>query len=84
MFSLIGRRYKMILKLILGYSYVINSPRSLIDSLKNKLNWSIGIMKKKKRSHVQEDTLKNLFNVFLKPFIDYAILLWGSAANIHY
>ena len=48
MFSLIGRRYKMILKLILGYSYVINSPRSLIDSLKNKLNWSIGIMKKKR------------------------------------
>ena len=38
----------MILKLILGYSYVINSPRSLIDSLKNKLNWSIGIMKKKR------------------------------------
>ena len=50
----------MILKLILGYSYVINSPRSLIDSLKNKLNWSIGIMKKKEKSCTRGYTQKSI------------------------
>ena len=38
----------MIQKLTFGYSYVINSPRGLIDSLKNKINCSIGIMNKKR------------------------------------
>ena len=32
---------------------------------------------------LQEETLVNLFNAFLKPFIDYGSLTWGGTANTH-
>ena len=47
-----------------------------------KLSRGIGILKKL-RKYVQENILKNLFNSFIKPYIEYGTLAWGAATNNH-
>ena len=44
----------------------------------NKLHKGIGISTKLCK-HVQEETIKNLFNSFLKPYTEYGNLGWGGA-----
>ena len=44
----------------------------------NKLHKGIGISTKLFK-HVQEETIKNLFNSFLKSYIEYGNLAWGGA-----
>ena len=43
----------------------------------NKLHKGIGILAKLCK-YVQEETMKNLFNSFLKPYIKYGNLAWGG------
>ena len=50
--------------------------------INNKINRGIGIIKKI-RYFVQENTLKNIYNSFVKPYIDYGTLASGTAANTH-
>ena len=49
-----------------------------IEITNNKLHKRIGILAKP-RKYVQEETMKNLFNSFLKPYIGYGNLAWGGA-----
>ena len=49
-----------------------------IEITNNKLHKVIGILPKP-RKYVQEETIKNLFNSFLKPYIEYGNLAWGGA-----
>ena len=49
-----------------------------IEITNNKLHKGIGILTKL-RKYVQEETMKNLFNSFLKPYIEYGNLAWGGA-----
>ena len=44
----------------------------------NKLHKGIGILTKLHK-YVQEETMKNLLNSFLKPYIEYGNLVWGEA-----
>ena len=53
-----------------------------IDYTNNKLNRGIGTLKKL-RKYVQENILKNIFNSFSKPYIEYGTLAWGAATNNH-
>ena len=56
--------------------------RQHIENIKSKINKRLGILKK--MCHfLQEDRLASLFYVFLKPYIDYGSLTWGSTANTH-
>ena len=43
----------------------------------NKFHKGIGILTKP-RKYVQEKAMQNLFNSFLKPYIDYGNLGWGG------
>ena len=56
--------------------------RQHIENIKNKINKGIGILKKM-RPFLQEDTLVSLSNAFIKPYVDYGSLAWGSTANTH-
>ena len=49
-----------------------------IEITNNKLHKGIGILIKL-HNYVQEGTMKNLFNSFLKPYIEYGKLAWGGA-----
>ena len=49
-----------------------------IELTNNRLNKGNGILPKL-RKYVQEETMKNLFNSFLKPHIEYENLVWGGA-----
>ena len=49
-----------------------------IETTNNKLHKGIGILANL-RKYVQEETMKNLFNSFLKPYIEYGNLAWGGA-----
>ena len=53
-----------------------------IDYTNNKLNRGIGALKKL-RKYFQENILKNIFNSFFKPYIEYGTLAWGAATNNH-
>ena len=46
----------------------------------NKLYKGIGILTKL-RKYVPEETMKNLFNSFLKPYTEYENLAWGGATK---
>ena len=54
-----------------------------IEYINNKINRGIGIIKKI-RYFVEENTLKNIYYFFVKPYIDYGTLAWGTSANIHF
>ena len=45
-----------------------------------KLNRRIGILRKR-RSYLQEDSLRSIYNPFLKLYIEYRTLAWGGAPN---
>ena len=49
-----------------------------IEITNNKLHIGICILAKLHK-YVQEETMKNLFNSFLKPYIEYGNLAWGGA-----
>ena len=53
-----------------------------IEYINNKINRSIGIIKTV-RYFVQENTLKNIYYSFVKPYINYGILAWGTSTNVH-
>ena len=52
-----------------------------IEYINNKINRGIGIIKKI-RYLVQENTLKNIYYSFVKPYIDYGTIAWGTSTNI--
>ena len=49
-----------------------------IEITNNKLHKGTGIFTKLCK-YVQEETMKNLFNSFLKPYIEYGNLAWAGA-----
>ena len=59
-----------------------HGTNKLISYTNNKLNRGIGALKKL-RNYFQENILKNIFNSFFKPYIEYGTLAWGAAANNH-
>ena len=46
----------------------------------SKIIRGLGILRKV-RNYVQEKTLKNIFNSFIKPYVDYRALRWGGATQ---
>ena len=50
-----------------------------IEITNSNLRKGIGI--KELCKYVQEETMKNLFNSFLKPYIEYGNLAWDGAPN---
>ena len=51
-----------------------------IEHINSKLNRGIGILRKL-RSYLQQDSLRTIYNSFLKPYIEYGTLAWGGAPN---
>ena len=49
-----------------------------IEIRNNKFDKRIGILAKRCK-YVQKETMKNLFNSFLKPYIEYGIPTWNRA-----
>ena len=47
-----------------------------IEYINNKLNRGTGVLQKNGKL-VQEKTLKNIFNAFLKPYLEYGTLVWS-------
>ena len=47
-----------------------------------KLSKGIWILSKL-RHFVSENILKNLYNAFIQPHIDYGLVLWGNALDTH-
>ena len=46
----------------------------------SKIIRGLGILRKV-RNYVQEKTSKNIFNSFIKPYVDYRALRWGGATQ---
>ena len=58
---------------------MINNHHGLLKShINNKLHNGIGILTKLCK-YVPEETMKNLFNSFLKPYTEYGNTAWGGA-----
>ena len=53
-----------------------------IEYTNKTLSRGIGILKKI-RYYVQGNTLKNIYNSFIKPYIEYGTLAWSAATNVH-
>ena len=53
-----------------------------IQYTNSKISRGLGILRKI-RNYVQEKTLKNIFNSFIKPYVDYGTLIWGGATKSH-
>ena len=51
-----------------------------IEHINSKLNRGIGILRKR-RSYLQQDSLRSICNSFLEPYIEYGTLAWGGAPN---
>ena len=47
--------------------------------IKSKTNKDMGILRNL-RYFIQENVLRNLFNAFIKPYLDYGNLVWRSPA----
>ena len=47
-----------------------------------KVSRGVGMLAKL-RHYVPENTLKNLYNAFIQPHIDYGAVIWGNAPKIH-
>ncbi len=58
------------------------SWEQLIDHVNLKLSKGIGILAKL-RHFLSENILKNLYNEFIQPHIDYGLVLWGNALDTH-
>ena len=53
-----------------------------IEHVNIKLSKGIGLLAKL-RHFVPENTLKNLYNAFIQPHVDYGLILWGNALDKH-
>ena len=53
-----------------------------LECIKRKLNRQIGVLRKI-RKFMQEKTLKNIFNTFLKPYLEYGTLVWSGAPETY-
>ena len=51
-----------------------------INSKLSKLSRGIGILRKR-RSYLQQDSLRRICNSVLEPYIEYGTLAWGGAPN---
>ena len=51
-----------------------------IEHINSKLNRGTGILRKR-RSYLQQDSLRSICNSFLEPYIEYGTLAWGGAPN---